>query len=215
MDGKYLNKLLRIEAKHALYHESGKWYHNLKKFPGVLFDKNGYIVFQNEKLYSSHRYLQSNKDLFIKDGIESLDEYRKFTAFEQRLIIGIDSQDTIKDSFEETVRVLREVNTILRKKPLVDRLKKLYDNTCQICGTKIALGNKRFYSEAHHIVPLGKPYNGKDRLDNMICVCPNHHVQLDLKAIRLERNSLKLKRHELSNDFINHHNSLFNVKNGI
>ena len=44
MTGKDLIKILDIEAKQALYREDGKWYHNLTKFPGVLFDKGGYFL---------------------------------------------------------------------------------------------------------------------------------------------------------------------------
>ena len=33
----------------ALYREDGKWYHHLKKFPGALFDFNGYIVFATRR----------------------------------------------------------------------------------------------------------------------------------------------------------------------
>lgn len=208
MKGDYLNKILKLEAKHALYHESGKWYHNLNKFPGVLFDKNGYIEFNSEEAYSNHQSLQSNKDLFIKDGIESLKEYRKFTEFELQLIRGFDFQLTLNENIDETIRVLREVNTILRKTSLVAKLKKIYGNTCQICGIKIALSNNKFYSEVHHIVPLGEPYNGKDRLDNMICVCPNHHVQLDLKSITLNLETLHTVKHQISTQYIQQHNSL-------
>ncbi|MFH6983591.1 HNH endonuclease [Marinoscillum luteum] len=208
MNGDYLNKVLKIKAKHALYHENGKWYHNLQKFPGVLFDKNGYLIFDNKEAYFNHPSLQSNKDLFIKNGIESLTEYRRFTEFEHQLIKGISPHDVNNAGFEETVRVLREVNSILRKKSLVDKLKKLYDNTCQICGTRLAISQNQFYSEVHHIVPLGEPYNGKDRMDNMICVCPNHHVQLDLKAIPIDEKSLKSIKHEISSNYIDHHNLL-------
>ena len=51
MNGAFLNKILRINAKHALYRADGKWYHNLKTFPGVLFDENGLIFFPTEETY--------------------------------------------------------------------------------------------------------------------------------------------------------------------
>lgn len=40
--GKQLQKKYGINAEHALYREDGKWYHHFKKFPGVLFDAQGY-----------------------------------------------------------------------------------------------------------------------------------------------------------------------------
>jgi putative restriction endonuclease len=35
------------------------------------------------------------------------------------------------------------------------------------------------YAEAAHIRPLGTPHNGPDTSDNILCLCPNHHVVFD------------------------------------
>jgi len=35
------------------------------------------------------------------------------------------------------------------------------------------------YAEAAHIRPLGDPHNGPDTPDNILCLCPNHHVLFD------------------------------------
>ena len=86
MSGNYLNKLLMLGARHALYREDGKWYHNLRKFPGVLFDDNGYVLFNNEKDYSSHTQLQIKRDVQIPHGIRSLREYVRFSALQRFLI---------------------------------------------------------------------------------------------------------------------------------
>ena len=118
MNGSYLNKLLKIEAEHALYREDGKWYHNLKKFPGVLFDSHGYVLFKSENVYLNHSSLQHKKDLHVMGGISSLNEYRLFNEFERVLIKGFDSSSILKNSnsLEETIRVLREIEIVLRKK---------------------------------------------------------------------------------------------------
>ncbi|TBX68346.1 hypothetical protein EZL74_08525 [Flavobacterium silvisoli] len=209
MNGRYLNKILETNAKHALYREDGKWYHNLKKFPGVLFDKNGYVIFNSIEEYNNEDALQIKKDLHIIDGIQNLKQYHKFTALELQLIEGIEVNESNNDSSnsEDTVRVLRTIDTILRNKALVQRVKKLYNNTCQLCGTQLRIRKNNYYSEVHHIVPLGKPHNGKDSLDNMICVCPNCHVQLDLKSISINKNSLLLNNHEINIGYIDKHNS--------
>lgn len=58
-------------------------------------------------------------------------------------------------------------------------IKQLYDFSCQICATRlIAFGVS--YVEAAHIRPLGAPHDGPDTYDNLICLCPNHHVLFDL-----------------------------------
>lgn len=207
MTGNYLNKLLSINAKHALYRKDGYWYHNLKKFPGVLFDENGYLFFADQESYVNNPSLQIKKDLHVLGGIESLPGYREFTDFERELINGIEPSSIKEKEVEETVRVLREIEVVLRNRALVVQLKKLYNNTCQICGTQLSIAQGKFYSEIHHIISLGRPHNGKDMLSNMICVCPNHHVLLDLKAIPIE---LKIRKHEISQESIDFHNSLVN-----
>lgn len=213
MTGSYLNKILSINAKHALYREDGKWYHNLIRFPGVLFDKNGYVIFNNEEDYIKSPNLQIKKDLHITDGIESLANYLKFTKREKELINGVDFGGEYKGNNEEsTVRIIREIEIILRKKNLVEKIKKLYNNTCQLCKTQVVIGENKYYSEVHHIISLGKPHNGVDAIENMICVCPNCHIELDFKAIPLNENMLKLTRHTISLKSIEYHNSLYGAK---
>jgi putative restriction endonuclease len=58
------------------------------------------------------------------------------------------------------------------------RIKALYDFQCQICGERLE-GLAGPYAEAAHIRPLGAPHNGPDTSDNILCLCPNHHVLID------------------------------------
>ena len=64
------------------------------------------------------------------------------------------------------------------------KLKELYDYTCQVCGIRLATPIGA-YAEGAHIRPLGEPHNGPDSSDNLLCLCPNHHVLFDLGAISL------------------------------
>ena len=41
------------------------------------------------------------------------------------------------------------------------------------------------YSEGAHIRPLGRPHDGDDATDNILSLCPNHHVMLDKGAISI------------------------------
>ena len=59
-------------------------------------------------------------------------------------------------------------------------VKKLYDNACQLCQTRIPSVGGRFYSEGAHVRPIGNPHLGADTLENLLCLCPNHHTQLDV-----------------------------------
>lgn len=61
---------------------------------------------------------------------------------------------------------------------LAEEIKSLYQHQCQICGERL---ETRFshYSEAAHIQGVGMPHDGPDALSNLLCLCPNHHVQFD------------------------------------
>ena len=51
MKAKNINEKLGLNAQHSLYRKDGKWYHHLKSFPGILFDKDGYVIFDTEADY--------------------------------------------------------------------------------------------------------------------------------------------------------------------
>jgi len=209
MIGKSLSKALCLYAEHALYREDGKWYHNLKKFPGILFDFHGYVVFETQEIYLSNPALKIRKDLNVINGIATLANYIKFSTEECALVFQIIKKNLAESSDpEDTVRASREIDIILRKKNLVKRLKELYNNTCQLCTTQLTLRVGASYSEVHHIRALGKPHEGMDRIDNMICVCPNCHVLLDLKAFTLKAHMLKISKHIINEESIDYHNSL-------
>lgn len=77
-----------------------------------------------------------------------------------------------------------EVFRFIRDPVSVRKLKKLYDNKCQICGYTIKYSQNKFYSEVHHYNPLEE--NGNDDVDNMVVVCPNHHTEFDYKLIAID-----------------------------
>lgn len=76
--GKKLSNVLNIDSHHSLYRKDGLWYHHLKLFPGVLFDINGYIVFNSQEIYKTYHNLQHAKDLHVINGISSLNGYIRF-----------------------------------------------------------------------------------------------------------------------------------------
>ncbi len=74
------------------------------------------------------------------------------------------------------------VSRIIRDTVQARAVKALYDHRCQICGTRLECPAGP-YSEAAHIRPLGAPHNGPDTKDNILCLCPNHHILFDNGAI--------------------------------
>lgn len=105
-------------------------------------------------------------------------------------------------------RVHSETYRILRDTELARRIKKLHNNVCQLCGTTITLVDGSRYSEAHHIRPLGAPHNGPDIPENVIVLCPNHHVECDYGVIELLRTMIKIRAgHVISQTYLDYHNS--------
>jgi hypothetical protein len=105
-------------------------------------------------------------------------------------------------------RVPTTIQRIIRDTQLAANIKRLHEYRCQICGERIALPDGRFYAEAHHIRPLGSPYDGPDSEENILCVCPNHHVALDYGCFRIEKAKLRTRPdHRISDEHIDYHNS--------
>jgi predicted restriction endonuclease len=71
----------------------------------------------------------------------------------------------------------------------------------------IELPDGRRYAEAHHIRPLGSPHNGPDVAGNILCLCPNHHAELDYGVRPLELNDLrKTNAHAIDEAYVYYHN---------
>jgi len=81
-------------------------------------------------------------------------------------------------STKEKKRIESVVLRIVRDTKIAREVKQLYNYQCQICNETINTKVGR-YAEGAHIKPLGKPHNGDDNTNNLICLCPNHHVMFD------------------------------------
>ena len=63
-------------------------------------------------------------------------------------------------------------------------VKTLHDHQCQVCGVRLEPPAGP-YAEGAHVRPLGSPHEGPDTAGNILCLCPNHHVLLDLGAFSI------------------------------
>lgn len=115
-----------------------------------------------------------------------------------------------------------QVQRIVRDAAAARRVKELYDHECQICEVRLVGPEGKPYSEGAHIRPLGNPHNGPDVERNILCLCPNCHVRLDIGAILIEedwsivvragvfgenvRAKLKRdKRHRVHEEYVRYH----------
>ncbi len=202
ISGKYLNSLWGVNAKHALFRRTGDWYHKLTEFPGALFDANGYVIFIDEEDFYDSPYLQIKQNVHIPDLLENIPGYVRISNDNQFTKLSIERRK------QRPKRQLIAQNRIIRDTKVSCFVKELYNYQCQLCGETIELSHNRFYAEGHHIQPLGDGHNGPDIINNVICVCPKHHVLLDYGVIRINLSEINLlHNHKINEKYINYHNN--------
>lgn len=79
---------------------------------------------------------------------------------------------------KEKKRTEKTILRIIRDTKIARDIKRLYNYQCQVCNITIDTKSGG-YAEGAHIRPLGKPHDCDDNSDNLICLCPNHHVMFD------------------------------------
>ncbi|SDH10327.1 YDG/SRA domain-containing protein [Winogradskyella thalassocola] len=150
---------------------------------------------------SKHKSEYSPKTGYLYAGIFSVvDSWQKvgksgFKICQVRLVYsGLHEKRKAIEDIEldyenrEKKRISSTVLRIFRDTKLAHDIKKLYNYECQVCGTTIITKSGR-YAEGAHIKPLGKPHNGNDNTDNLLCLCPNHHVMLDKGVFSIENDN--------------------------
>ena len=108
---------------------------------------------------------------------------------------------------------------IVRDTPQARQIKALYHYRCQMCGVRLE-GSAGPYAEVAHIRPLGAPHNGPDTLDNLLCLCPNHHVLFDYGGVAIRddfsligaEGSLEVDpRHRINKTYLRYHREHYRV----
>jgi putative restriction endonuclease len=114
-------------------------------------------------------------------------------------------------------RATGTIQRVVRDPRLGKWVKSLHEHKCQVCGIQIntAAG---YYAEAAHIKAVGEPHNGPDTIENLLCLCPNHHLMFD-KGVFVINDDLtflgingKLTAHEdhpISIEFVQYHRNVF------
>jgi putative restriction endonuclease len=119
-------------------------------------------------------------------------------------------------------RVETHVQRIVRDTELGRRVKKMHRYHCQVCGLRLE-GPSGPYSEAAHIRPLGRPHEGPDTNENILCLCPNHHVLFDLGAFSIDDDGTLLglcgqlrttKGHEIASEYLRYHREHYDFELG-
>lgn len=95
---------------------------------------------------------------------------------------------------------------IVRNSQVKRAVKELHNYTCQVCALRIETATGA-YAEGAHVRGLGTPHNGPDEPDNVLCLCPNHHVMFDYGMLaiaddgtvsELDQTGSEIRRHTLT-----------------
>jgi predicted Mrr-cat superfamily restriction endonuclease len=119
------------------------------------------------------------------------------------------------EDLDPPAKVATTVYRILRDTGKARRVKFLHNYECQICGETITLADGQRYAEAHHIRPLGREHKGPDTPSNILCLCPNHHAELDLRVKPIKLSLLRIaKGHVVAPEYIAYHNEFIHDSSG-
>lgn len=127
-------------------------------------------------------------------------------------------KQTLKPEYKRAERAASTINRLKRNVRLSEQIKKMYDYKCQICNIylKTPFGG---IAIGAHIKGLGKPHNGPDIIENMICLCPNHHEQFDDFGFYIDPKTYEIKglqkyegikinfnkKHSINKEFLEYH----------
>jgi predicted HNH restriction endonuclease len=127
---------------------------------------------ENDRLWSKSPVAEDLPFATLESEVERLDSASLddlFKAYQKRL-------GTKKPSRKATTQLTYERDALV-----VSIARKRSDQTCEIpsCeSSPILLSNGEKYIEVHHIIPLA--LGGDDAIDNVACLCPNHHREIHL-----------------------------------
>lgn len=124
-----------------------------------------------------------------------------------------EEQNDYNSNNKKTKRIETRIQRIVRDTELSKKVKEKYKHTCQVCNIQIETSSG-YYAEAAHIKPLGAPHNGPDSEDNLLCLCPNHHVMFDyggfaildnFELIGIEGKLTIMESHQINREYLKYH----------
>ncbi|WP_336882266.1 HNH endonuclease [Priestia koreensis] len=219
--GQSLLQKLEYAKKHPLLSIRNN---NVLRNQKIIVDKNAKVS-DFQKLVKSKDYLDKKLKHMVQSVKKDDSNIERKVIDRESEYLNIEKKYKVKEFIstkEElpTTKVNRSISVVKRDSNPVNYLKQLYNNSCQICNKRIEISKDRYYSEVHHIRPLAK-YNGPDSINNMIVLCPNHHVLFDMGSITIdldnrsvthinpksEINNMKLiLKHNIDYEFIKFYN---------
>jgi len=121
-------------------------------------------------------------------------------------------------SNQEPDKVESYTTRVIRDTLVSETVKEIHQHFCQTCSTRIERPGGA-YAQAAYIRPLGRPHNGPDTVDNILCLCPNCHVLFDGWAFAIEDDGTLIgalsgslferEDHTVNRDYLRYHRRLY------
>lgn len=205
---------------------------NLKNLALARSCDEGYPVRVTRGYQAKSKY--SPKTGYQYAGIYYVDDYWSekgksgFTIWRYRLVKerSIVNKGIEEKAFEYNVEQPKRIETttqrIVRNTKVSKEVKAIYGYKCQVCGELMQTASG-LYAEGAHVQALGEPHNGPDTLENILCLCSNHHVLFDKGGISINddftindlsgrHGGMKLiiddKKHVINLEYIRYHRKL-------
>jgi len=194
-----------IAVDHALYRETGDWFHILQAFPGALIDAGGFLRFASRAEYDDfiakgrEDGVVQNVDtntLVVRRGIAHHDGYVRFDDF--FLSAGEGVGDTL---VTEGARRRITVNVYERDASARRRCIQRWGVHCNVCGFNFAARYGEVgegFIHVHHLVKVsavGSEYQLNPEVD-LRPVCANCHSMLHRRDPPLTIEELRVRLHE-------------------
>lgn len=191
------------------HQEDGRELHVFEK------DANGLVTYLGQYVHADETW----EILPDKNGND-----RQAIQFELHPVeeINVDTEVVLPEGNQNPKRTKTTSTSPQRDEKLVRKMKRLYDDTCQLCGDRRLQGDDIGYSYVHHIKPLGKEHSGPDIPKNVVVLCPNHHDDFDNGMLTVDPETLEISHryedaltgdtmitkrgHEIGAEFLAYHN---------
>lgn len=141
-----------------------------------------------QKTKTTMHKMRSIFDKFSSDAFEENTDEKEQNEILKEIKVSKKSKEEILQELLNLEETEPEIITIKgksykRNNKTVAQIKFLRDFTCQLCGTTILKKDGTKYIEAAHI--KAKHLKGRECLDNIILLCPNHHKEFDYGKLEI------------------------------
>lgn len=146
-----------------------------------------------ESFYEAINLINKGKNRFSYEEIVDTDRY-DFGGCK----IGI---EVLNESYKKVdIKKKERLVKIVERGSIASKYKEYIEHKCQICEAldmypySFKKKDGTYYAEAHHIIPVSNTEDSKLSVDNLICLCPNHHRQMHYGDVEvLINNDLYIK----------------------